>query len=151
MAEVWNSLDSFQELVLSYFLFVKDLIVIICKETVAVFKYTRKGHHVSLRMVVSHHEIAGIWTQDLWKSCLTHWAISPAPLLLLYGFWGSNSGGLAWGKFFYSLNHLTCPSSTPFVYFCNPSTGEAEAGQSGVQGQPWLHSKFETSLDYLWP
>jgi hypothetical protein len=25
------------------------------------------GHQISLWMVVSHHVVAGIWTQDLWK------------------------------------------------------------------------------------
>jgi hypothetical protein len=31
-------------------------------------------------MVVSHHVVAGIWTQDLWKSsALNRWAISPDP------------------------------------------------------------------------
>jgi hypothetical protein len=42
--------------------------IIICKSTVAVFRHTRRGHQVSLRMVVSHHVVAGIWTQDLQKS-----------------------------------------------------------------------------------
>ena len=36
--------------------------------TVAVFWHTRRGSQISLQMVVSHHVIAGIWTQDLWKS-----------------------------------------------------------------------------------
>jgi len=36
--------------------------------TVAVFRHTRRGHQISLQMVVNHHVIAGIWTQDLWKS-----------------------------------------------------------------------------------
>jgi len=37
-------------------------------------------------MVVSHHVVAGIWTQDLRKrvGALNHWAISPAPSLCLY-------------------------------------------------------------------
>jgi hypothetical protein len=38
----------------------KDLFIIISKYTVAVFRYTRKGHQISLWMVVSHHVIAGI-------------------------------------------------------------------------------------------
>jgi hypothetical protein len=47
----------------------KDLfIIIICKYTVAVFRHTRRGCQISLQMVVSHHVVAGIWTQDLWKS-----------------------------------------------------------------------------------
>jgi hypothetical protein len=40
----------------------------ICEYTVAVFRHTRKGHWIPLQMVVSHHVIAGNWTQDLWKS-----------------------------------------------------------------------------------
>jgi hypothetical protein len=33
---------------------------IICKYTVAVLRYSRRGHQISLRMVMSHHEVAGI-------------------------------------------------------------------------------------------
>ena len=36
--------------------------------TVMVFRHTRRGHQIPLQMVVSHHVVAGIWTQDLWKS-----------------------------------------------------------------------------------
>jgi hypothetical protein len=36
------------------------LLFIICKYTVAVFRHTRRGHQISLRMVVSHHVVAGI-------------------------------------------------------------------------------------------
>jgi hypothetical protein len=38
----------------------KDLFIIINKYTVAVFRHTRRGRQVSLRMVVSHHVVAGI-------------------------------------------------------------------------------------------
>ena len=41
---------------------------IICKYTVAVFRHTRRGSQIWLWMPVSHHVVAGIWTQDLWKS-----------------------------------------------------------------------------------
>jgi hypothetical protein len=41
---------------------------IICKYTVAVFRHSRGGRQILLRMVVSHHVVAGIWTLDLWKS-----------------------------------------------------------------------------------
>jgi hypothetical protein len=37
--------------------FFPDLFIIISKYTVAVF---RRGHQISLRMVVSHHVVAGI-------------------------------------------------------------------------------------------
>jgi hypothetical protein len=36
--------------------------------TIAVFRYTRRGHQIPLQMVVSQHVVAGNWTQDLWKS-----------------------------------------------------------------------------------
>ena len=36
--------------------------------TVAIFRHTRRGHQIPLRMVVSHHVSAENWTQDLWKS-----------------------------------------------------------------------------------
>jgi hypothetical protein len=44
------------------------LFIIISKYTVAVFRCTRRGCQISLQMVVSHHVVAGIWTQDLQKS-----------------------------------------------------------------------------------
>jgi hypothetical protein len=50
------------------FFFFKDLFIIICKYTVAVFRHTRRGSQILLRMVVSHHVVAGIWTLDLQKS-----------------------------------------------------------------------------------
>jgi hypothetical protein len=34
--------------------------------TVAVFRHTRRGHRIPLKMVVSHHVVAGNQTQDLW-------------------------------------------------------------------------------------
>jgi hypothetical protein len=54
-----------------YLFFFKDLFIylfIICKYTVAVFRHTRRGHQISLWVVVSHHVVAGIWTLDLRKS-----------------------------------------------------------------------------------
>jgi hypothetical protein len=36
------------------------LLFIICEYTVAVFRYTRRGHRISLQMAVSHHVVAGI-------------------------------------------------------------------------------------------
>ena len=35
-------------------------------------------------MVVSHHVVAGNWTQKLWKSSLNHWTTSPAPFFISY-------------------------------------------------------------------
>jgi uncharacterized membrane protein YwaF len=39
--------------------FFKDLFII-CKYIVAVFRDTKRGHQISLQMVVSHHVVAGI-------------------------------------------------------------------------------------------
>jgi hypothetical protein len=73
-----------------FFFFFKDLFIM-CKYTVAVFRHSRRGSQISLRMVVSHLVVAGIWTRDLWKisrvllpaepshqptsSVLNHWAV----------------------------------------------------------------------------
>ena len=38
------------------------------KYNIDLFRHTRKGHQIPLQVVVSHHVVAGIWTQDLWKS-----------------------------------------------------------------------------------
>jgi hypothetical protein len=48
--------------------FLKIYLFIICKYTVAVFRHSRRGRQISLRMVVSHHVVAGTWTPDLRKS-----------------------------------------------------------------------------------
>jgi hypothetical protein len=40
--------------------FLKDVFIIICKYTVAVFRHSRRGSQISLWMVVSHHVVAGI-------------------------------------------------------------------------------------------
>ena len=48
--------------------FLKIYLFIIFKYTVAVFRHSRRGSQISLRMVVSHHVVAGIWTPDLRKS-----------------------------------------------------------------------------------
>jgi hypothetical protein len=47
-------------LLLLFFLFFKVYSFIICKYSVAVFRHPRKGHHISLWIVVSHHVVAGI-------------------------------------------------------------------------------------------
>jgi hypothetical protein len=48
--------------------FFKIYLLIICKYTVAVFRHSRRGSQITLRMAVSHHVVAGIWTLDLRKS-----------------------------------------------------------------------------------
>jgi hypothetical protein len=40
--------------------FLKIYLFIICVYTVAVFRHSRRGHQITLRMVVSHHVVAGI-------------------------------------------------------------------------------------------
>jgi hypothetical protein len=53
----------FYHYLLFYFFILKDLFIylfIIRKYTVAVFKHSRRGSQISLRMVVSHHVVAGI-------------------------------------------------------------------------------------------
>jgi hypothetical protein len=41
-------------------LFFEIYLFIICEYTVAVFRHTRRGRPIPLRMVVSHHVVAGI-------------------------------------------------------------------------------------------
>ena len=44
-------------------IFFKDLFIylfIVCKYTVAVLRHSRRGSQISLRMVMSHHVVAGI-------------------------------------------------------------------------------------------
>jgi hypothetical protein len=48
--------------------FLKIYLFIICKYSVAVFRHSRRGRQILLRMVVSHHVVAGIWTPDLRES-----------------------------------------------------------------------------------
>ena len=38
----------------------------------------RRGHQTSLQMIVSHHVVAGNWTQDLWRAGS---ALNPEPSL----------------------------------------------------------------------
>lgn len=35
------------------------------------------------------------------------------------------------------------------VHACNPSPGEVEAGETGVQGYLWLYSETQANLDYV--
>jgi hypothetical protein len=48
------------ELLFIYLFFFKIYLLVICKYTVAVFRHTRRGSQISLRMAVSHHVVAGI-------------------------------------------------------------------------------------------
>jgi hypothetical protein len=53
---VWSHLGISEGL---FFFFLKIYLFIICKYTVAVFRHTRRGRQILLRMVVSHHVVAG--------------------------------------------------------------------------------------------
>jgi hypothetical protein len=63
----------------------KDLFIIIHKYTVADFRHTRRGCQISLKVGVSHHVVAGIWTQGLRKSSQCSYPLShlASPLELL--------------------------------------------------------------------
>jgi hypothetical protein len=41
-------------------IFKKIYLFIVCESTVAVFRHTRRGHPISLQIVVSHYVVAGI-------------------------------------------------------------------------------------------
>jgi hypothetical protein len=47
-----------KDLFIHKFIFYKDLFI--PKYTVADFRHRRRGHQISLQMVVSHHVVAGI-------------------------------------------------------------------------------------------
>jgi hypothetical protein len=49
------------------FLRPKDLFIVIHKYTIVDFRHTKRWCQISVRVVVSHHVVAGIWTQDLQK------------------------------------------------------------------------------------
>jgi hypothetical protein len=55
-----NQNTSFARAAGALFFFLKIYLFTICKYTVVVFRYTRRGHQISLRVVVSHHVVAGI-------------------------------------------------------------------------------------------
>lgn len=55
-----------------------------------------RSQEIPLQMFVSHHVIAGDWTQELWKNrqCSYCWAISPVPSL----HFESRQFTASWGK-----------------------------------------------------
>jgi hypothetical protein len=55
----WWKMDAYQ-LLFFFKIYLFIYVFIICKYTVAVFRRTRRGLQISLRMVVSHHVVAGI-------------------------------------------------------------------------------------------
>lgn len=48
-----------------------------------------------------------------------------------------------------SVGSLTPHKTDVVEYACDPRTRKMEARRSTVQGQLWLHNKFEASLGYL--
>jgi hypothetical protein len=96
---------------------------IICKYTVAVFRHTRRGRQILLRMVVSHHVVAGTWTLDLWKSSQVLLPTEP-----------SHQPPLAW-----FLKLLQCLSFTAFIFLSDLSYP--------CEDQSYLHTAlFPTTL-----
>jgi hypothetical protein len=82
----------------SLFFFLK--IYLIYEYTVAVFGHTRRGHQIPLQIVVSHHVIAGIWTQDLGKSSQCSYPLSHLSSPHLPTSWNTKMPGKhAWYKF----------------------------------------------------
>jgi hypothetical protein len=53
----------------------KDLFIIIYKYSVAVFRLARRGCQI-LFVLVNHYVVAGIWTDDLWKSSQCSYPLS---------------------------------------------------------------------------
>jgi hypothetical protein len=60
MRVIGNEPGSSRRAASAFFFFFKDLFIIIHKFTVADFRHTRRGHQISLWVVVSHNVIAGI-------------------------------------------------------------------------------------------
>ena len=58
-----------------FFIFSFGFIYFIYMSTLSLSSDTRRGHLIPLQMDVSHHVIAGNWTQDL--STFNCWATSP--------------------------------------------------------------------------
>jgi hypothetical protein len=97
--------------------FFKIYLFIICKYTVVVFRYTRRGHQISLRVVVSHHVVAGIWTSDLRKSSRVPLPTEPSHQPLHLHFWVSISPGM-WNSLIWLLSSRDVPVATQTLLSC---------------------------------
>jgi hypothetical protein len=115
ITEVGSLLTTWTSFVLLCYLFIyfflKIYLFIICKYIVAVFRHSRRGSQISLRMVVSHHVAAGIWTLDLWKSSRVLLPTEPSHQPLFIYFWDK-----------VSLCSLNWPQTQApaFIYRCGP-------------------------------
>jgi hypothetical protein len=52
------------------------------------------------------------------------------------------------------MMHMYVYTTNPKIrhaWWCIPDTGEAEVGGSGIQSQPWLHSRFVANLSHMDP
>jgi hypothetical protein len=86
----------------------KDSFIIIHKYTIADFRCTRRGCQISLWVVVSHHVVAGIWTQDLGKSSQCSY-----PLSHLTSPWKKSL------KKKYLFTFILCDCVSPCMYICS--------------------------------
>jgi hypothetical protein len=62
------SFSFFSFLFFFFFIYLFIYLFIYYKYTVAVFRHSGRGRQISLRVVLSHHVVAGIWTLDLRKN-----------------------------------------------------------------------------------
>jgi hypothetical protein len=67
-----------------FFFFFRIYLLYLYEYTVAAFRHTRSGHPILLQLVVSHHVVAGNWTQKVWKSSPCSWLLSHLSSLVLY-------------------------------------------------------------------
>jgi hypothetical protein len=99
----------------------KIYLFIICKYTVAAFRHSRRGHQIPLQMVVSCHVVAGIWTQDLWKSSQCSLTTEPSlqpPIFCISSTSNYLANGSGW-KMFAACIHDKWEEAKTFVpVFC---------------------------------
>ena len=132
----------------------KELFIIICKYTVAVFRHTRRGSQCLLRLVVGWLW-ATMWllgfelrTSVSAGSFLNHWAISPAQKGYFFKQILLTNNSFMWLVFLQLIEKLSKMLSKVVVHAFNPSTWETEAGRfmslrpawptKWVPGQPGL-------------